>query len=194
MPNVRISLSSVGYPKDQVPNSVLVLQTLHHAGYTISLLNGKRYKDKRDILDWFYDRGIHVHFLNVSKPDIEVNNTFMRIKGEKYDFDPSKGWSILDRKLLEKNIYFNTTRNYEPSYKEDTYFMVVNYGEKDQVIYSKPRSLKSCKSTCKILNFKKEVNTIHIINASTLEMVECYNIGTGEFEKLDSDIYFNLFV
>lgn len=192
--NVRVSLSSVGYPNEKIPNSILVLQTLNHLGYTISLLNGKRYKDKKEILEWFYDRGVHVHFLNVSKPDIEVNNTFLRVKGEKYNFDISDGWAKLDKLLVEKGVYSNDIRNYTPSYKEDVYFMVVNYGEKDQVIYPKIRSLKSCKSTCNILNFKKEVNTIHIINASTLEMEECYNVSTGEFEKLDSDIYFNLFV
>lgn len=202
MPNVRVSLSSIGYhsnlipgyQSNPIPNSLFVLQSLYKEGFTISLLNGKRYKDKYEISEWFYDRGLHVKFIDVSKPDIEVNNTFVRVLGEKSDFDLVNGWENLDKLLVNKGVYERDNNSYIPSYKKDSYFLVMNYGDKDQFIDSKPRSLDRSHRFCKTINSHKEVRTIHIINSTTLEAVEFFDFSTGKFEALEPDVYFSVLV
>ena len=194
MPNVRVSLSSIGYNSNPIPNSLLVLQSLYREGFTISLLNGKRYRDKKEILEWFYDRGIRVNFIDVSKPDIEVNNTFVRVLGEKSDFELVDGWENLDKLLISKGVYERDEESYSPSYKKDSYFLVMNYGDADQFIDSKPRSLDRIHRFCKTINSHKEVRTIHIVNSTTFEAVEVFNFSTGKFEALEPDVYFSVLV
>ena len=194
MPNVRVSLSSIGYNSNPIPNSLLVLQSLYKEGFTISLLNGKRYRDKKEILEWFYDRGIRVNFIDVSKPDIEVNNTFVRVLGEKSDFELVDGWENLDKLLISKGVYERDEESYSPSYKKDSYFLVMNYGDADQFIDSKPRSLDRTHRFCKTINSHKEVRTIHIVNSTTFEAVEVFNFSTGKFEVLEPDVYFSVLV
>lgn len=194
MPNVRVSLSSIGYNNNPIPNSLLVLQSLYKEGFTISLLNGKRYRDKKEILEWFYDRGIRVNFIDVSKPDIEVNNTFVRVLGEKSDFELVDGWENLDKLLISKGVYERDEESYTPSYKKDSYFLVMNYGDADQFIDSKPRSLDRIRRFCKTINSHKEVRTIHIVNSTTFEAVEVFNFSTGKFEALEPDVYFSVLV
>lgn len=194
MPNVRVSLSSVGFKKTPIPNSILVLQSLYKEGFTISLLNGKRYSKKMDILEWFADRNIRIHFLDVQKPEIEVNNTFVKVLDEKKSFDLVSGWEQLDKQLLEKGIYERKDNDYHPSYTENTYFMVMNYGEKDQFIDSNPKSFKRCQRACKSLNTLKDVRTIHIVDCNTLAMVECFDFTTGKTETLEPGIFFSVLV
>ena len=194
MPNVRVSLSSIGYNSNPIPNSLLVLQSLYKEGFTISLLNGKRYRDKKEILEWFYDRGIRVNFIDVSRPDIEVNNTFVRVLGEKSDFELVDGWENLDKLLISKGVYERDEESYSPSYKKDSYFLVMNYGDADQFIDSKPRSLDRIHRFCKTINSHKEVRTIHIVNSTTFEAVEVFNFSTGKFEALEPDVYFSVLV
>lgn len=194
MPNVRVSLASVGYKKRPVSNSLLVLQSLYKEGYTVSLLNGKRYSKKEDILEWFLDRHIRIHFIDVQKPDIEVNNTFVKVFGDKQKFDLDNGWEQLDKHLLNLGVYSRNKDTYIPSYKEDAYFLVMNYGDKDQFIDSNPKSFLRCQRACKSLNTTQDVRNIHIVKCTTLEMVEFFDFTTGKAETLEAGIFYSVLV
>jgi hypothetical protein len=191
MATVRINLKSVCYP-DVSPNCLTVLQSLSHVGFKVVLRN-VYYKNKDKIVEYFDDRNIKISFASISKPDIDIVEDEAYIGDEIIHADNSILWESVDKYCLEKQIYERKAKeDYIPSYK-DGFFLVCDYCLDSQFIDSKPISLKAGHTKgSKLYKAKPNIKTIDLVNSTTLEVVEHYDMKLQCFTPATELVYLNI--
>lgn len=185
MSTIRLSLCSLGYPHI-APNCLVVLQSLMAVGFNL-VLRDVYYRDRDSILDYFEKLGLSVIFDTVKHPDIDVLRDSFKINNTKYPFT---SWKDVDQACLKENIYSRKSRySFVPSYKPNTYFIVLNYGEKTQVVDSSAIALSTAKQRSIGLVSSGKSSVVTIVDANTLRIAGIVDKnGYEEFEEL---IYFN---
>lgn len=185
MSTIRLSLCSLGYPQ-VAPNCLIVLQALTAAGFHV-ILRDVYYRDRNSIVNYFENLGISITFDPVKNPDIDVLRNTFKVYNITYSFT---SWKDIDQVCLKKNIYSRKSRySFIPSYKPNTYFVVLNYGERTQVVDSSAIVLPTAKQRAVSLISSGKSTTVTIVDANTLRIVGVVNNnGYDEFEEV---IYFN---
>lgn len=190
---VRINLASVRYP-EVAPNSVLVLQSLRKAGYKIIFRN-VHYKNKDQIISYFEEKNLKIAFIG-AKPDIDVNYDGVTMNSKKIiSGNTDTLWKDLDIWCLENKVYKREGKDeFIPSYKHG-FFLVLNYGLEDQTVDSKVISRRACHTKgTKLIQTNPAINTIDLVDASTLEIVEHYNKKEKCFKPSTETVYFSVLV
>ena len=194
MATVRVTLKSLGYP-NIAPNMPIVLQSLVNAGYDV-ILRDIPYGDKNSIIDYFDKLGIPIRFASVPQPSIEIidNKALFQIgevKGTQDTF-----WRLLDKKCLALKLYRRVKAfGFTPSYKENTYFLVVDYGLPTQAIHSYPISSSSIRKKCEnLIELNSETQTIDIVNSTSFLIEWTFNKERMALEPLDEPSYFSILV
>lgn len=185
MSTIRLSLCAMGYPQ-VAPNCLVVLQSLMAEGYNV-VLRDVYYRDRNSIVDYFERLGVAVTFDAVRSPDIDVLRDSFKVHNTKHPFD---SWKDIDQVCLKENIYSRKSRySFVPSYKPNTYFIVLNYGEKTQVVDSSSIALSTAKQRASGLVSSGKSSTVTIVDANTLRIAGIVDKdGYEEFEEL---VYFN---
>lgn len=194
MATVRVNLMSLDYP-DVAPNSILVLQSLRAAGYKLIMRN-VYYKNKERVIDYFEDRNLKISFIHVRNPEIDIVAGRAVINGDVIRGDNNSLWERVDQYCLEHHIYEReqTPDVFIPSYKEG-FFVVTDYGLNTQAIDSKPISLKACHTKgAKMFKANPSINTIDLVNATTLEVVEHFDKKQKCFVAATEKVYFSIMV
>ena len=185
MSSIRLSLCAIGYP-NVAPNCLVVLQSLRTAGFDI-LLRDVYYRDKDAIEDYFDQLGIPVKFDHVKEPEIDVLRNKIKILNKSYIFC---SWQDIDELCLKAEIYSRNSRySFIPSYKPDTYFMVLNYGEKTQIVDSNAHPLSTIKSRATTLVNSGKSSSVTIVDANTLQIMGVTD--KNGFEEFEDIVYFN---
>ena len=192
MATVRITTRSVGYP-NIAPNSILVLQSLYNAGYKIVLRN-TFYKDKPSIIEYFQDHNIHISFMNVHNPDIEISKDSAYVGSTKIQSNKKDLWEDIDQYCVSNKIYDrNYISDYIPSYKNNTFFLVVDYGLSSQLFDSKPMTMSVAhKKGMSIAKELPSIKSIDVVNSTTLQVVEHFNMELQEFEPATEEVFLNV--
>ena len=186
MATVRVTLNSVGYPSVG-NNCLVVLQKLCAEGYEI-VLRDSYYKDKDSIVDFFDRICLPFKFSSIKDPDIDILGDYFRIKDASRAW-VGRDWSDIDKALISSGVYTRSSESYVPSYKPDTYFLVYNYGYRDQLVDSRPFALAvSRQKATRSINDGK-ARTATIVDANTLRIVGVSD-STG-FEEFRELVYFN---
>ena len=185
MSSIRLSLCAMNYPH-VAPNCLVVLQALRSVGFDITLKD-MFYHNREDIKEYFEDLGLSVSFDPIKKPEICILKNSIILHSKKYFFSD---WRDIDQLCLEQKIYSRNSRySFVPSYKPDTYFLVLNYGEKTQIVDSTVDSLLNIKHQAKKLIDEGKSQCITIVDANTLQILGSFD--KNGFEEFDDIIYFN---
>ena len=183
MATVRVVLKALGYP-NIAPNSVLVLQSLADVGFKIILKN-MTYSNKAVIEDYFEKLNLSVSFEHVKNPDIDILDNKATIgKDEIKNSSVDKIWEEIDKLCLTKQIYErNPIDSYIPSYKPNTYFLVLDYGLPTQLVDSKPVMLCAAhQKGSRIMNARSAIKTIDVVDSLTLKVMDHWNKRKKKFE------------
>lgn len=195
MATVRVVLKALGYP-NVAPNSVLVLQSLQEVGFKIVLKN-MTYSDKEAIEDYFLQHNLNVSFEHVKNPDIDILDNKAVIGGNEIkNSSVDKIWEEIDKLCISRQIYErNPIDSYIPSYKPDSYFLVLDYGLPTQLVDSKPVMLKAAhQKGSRIMNARRTINTIDVVDSTTLKIVDHWNKRLKKFEASTEEVFFNVLV
>lgn len=191
---VRVTLKSVGYPKT-IENSVLVLQELQNAGFKVYLKNVK-YADREVLKEYFFDRNIIIHFGHV-KADIDVcTDTMVKVGKDIIHSRHGNIWVDLDEYCITNQVYERTLNKIvRYAIAKNSPFSVVNYGEPSMVLSKNGFTAKDVRRCVKMLEFslfKNKVETIYIVDSTTLRFLKYWDKDTREFKDFDEDVFFNI--
>lgn len=186
MPFVRVTLHAVGYPKVS-PNCLLVLQKLCAIGFSV-VMKDVFYHNREAIIDYFDSLGIPVTFSTVYQPEIDIRVDRYKIFGRPYHWYNNKNWEEVDKSLMEAEVY-SREDGFKPCYLPNTYFVVYNYGDKDQNIDSKQSSMNAVKQKATRSVHEGKARSATIIDANTLRIVGVFE--NNQYEEFTDLVYFN---
>jgi hypothetical protein len=181
----RITLHALGFPNVS-PNCLIVLQKLCAEGFKI-ILKDVHYKDRDAIVDYFDRLNIPFSFSTSRDPEIDILNKRFRIYSKYYPWGQNR-WDDIDKTMMKEEVY-SRSDGFIPSYVPNTYFVVYNYGEKDQHIDSKPGVLGVVKQKATRCINEGKAQTATVVDANTLRIAGVSD-STG-YEEFTDLVYFN---
>ena len=152
------------------------------------------YKDKPSIIEYFQDHNIHISFMNVHNPDIEISKDSAYVGSTKIQSNKKDLWEDIDQYCVSNKIYDrNYISDYIPSYKNNTFFLVVDYGLSSQLFDSKPMTMSVAhKKGMSIAKELPSIKSIDVVNSTTLQVVEHFNMELQEFEPATEEVFLNV--
>ena len=102
----------------------------------------------------------------------------------------------MDRLCIINQVYERQPLyNFIPTYELDSYFLVYDYGMKSQLVDSKPISIKGAHTKgSRVMNSKPALKTIDVVDSSTFQIVEHFDLDKNKFIPATEEVYFNLAV
>lgn len=187
MATVRVSLHALGFPRVS-SNCLLVLQKLNAEGFNI-IIKDVYYKDRDAIISYFDRLNIPFTFSKMNEPEIDILNRRFRILRNYYYWKNQDSWEEIDRALQEREIYARSDVEYIPNYSPDSFFVVYNYGDRDQKVDSKPGTLGVIKQKASRSVNEGKVRTATVVDSNSLRIAGVSDSdGYEEFTEL---LYFN---